>query len=101
VLTQVNEAAEQIYDLVDATANLIFGAVVDPNMPNGEVCMDMLAAGCIDSSRTDLKPQAGQSLAVPSAACRTIAYRHPAQPNRLVPCNRPNRLSSRPTVNAD
>ena len=34
---QVNEAAEQIYDLVDATANLIFGAVVDPNMPNGEV----------------------------------------------------------------
>ncbi len=36
-LPQVNEAAEQIYDLVDATANLIFGAVVDPDMPNGEV----------------------------------------------------------------
>lgn len=27
---QVNEAAEIIYDLVDANANLIFGAVVDP-----------------------------------------------------------------------
>ena len=35
---QVNEAAEQVYDLVDNNANLIFGAVVDPNMPNGEVC---------------------------------------------------------------
>lgn len=35
---QVNEAAEQVYDLVDSNANLIFGAVVDPNMPNGEVC---------------------------------------------------------------
>jgi cell division protein FtsZ len=35
--TQVNEAAEQVYDLVDNNANLIFGAVVDPNMPNGEV----------------------------------------------------------------
>ena len=34
---QVNEAAEVIYDLVDAQANLIFGAVVDPAMKNGEV----------------------------------------------------------------
>lgn len=34
---QVNQAAEQIYDLIDADANVIFGAVVDPKMPNGEV----------------------------------------------------------------
>ena len=34
---QVNDAAEVIYDLVDAQANLIFGAVVDPAMTNGEV----------------------------------------------------------------
>ena len=40
---QVNEAAEQVYDLVDNNANLIFGAVVDPNMPNGEVCGGTLA----------------------------------------------------------
>jgi len=33
----VNDAAEVIYDLVDAQANLIFGAVVDPAMKNGEV----------------------------------------------------------------
>lgn len=29
---QVNEAAEVIYDLVDPTANLIFGAVIDPRL---------------------------------------------------------------------
>ena len=33
----MNDAAEVIYDLVDAQANLIFGAVVDPAMKNGEV----------------------------------------------------------------
>ena len=33
----MNDAAEVIYDLVDAQANLIFGAVVDPTMKNGEV----------------------------------------------------------------
>jgi cell division protein FtsZ len=31
-LAQVNEAAEVIYDLVDPTANLIFGAVIDPRL---------------------------------------------------------------------
>lgn len=44
-LFEVNEAAEQIYDLVDSTANLIFGAVVDPNMPNGEVDVTLIATG--------------------------------------------------------
>ena len=29
---QVNQAAEIIYDLVDPSANLIFGAVVDPSL---------------------------------------------------------------------
>ena len=29
---QVNAAAEVIYDLVDPTANLIFGAVIDPSL---------------------------------------------------------------------
>ncbi len=28
----MNEAAEVIYDLVDPTANLIFGAVIDPRL---------------------------------------------------------------------
>lgn len=38
---QVNEAAEIIYDLVDANANLIFGAVVDQALGQ-EVCRLLL-----------------------------------------------------------
>lgn len=33
----MNDAAEQIYDLVGASANVIFGAVVDPDMQAGQV----------------------------------------------------------------
>lgn len=35
-ILQVNAAAEVIYDLVDPTANLIFGAVIDPSL-SGQV----------------------------------------------------------------
>lgn len=34
----MNAAAEVIYDLVDPTANLIFGAVIDPSL-SGQVSM--------------------------------------------------------------
>jgi len=37
---QVNAAAEVIYDLVDPTANLIFGAVIDPSL-SGQVSYTM------------------------------------------------------------
>jgi cell division protein FtsZ len=37
---QVNAAAEVIYDLVDPTANLIFGAVIDPSL-SGQVSKTM------------------------------------------------------------
>ncbi|KAJ0259696.1 Cell division protein FtsZ 2-2 [Hirschfeldia incana] len=43
-LFEVNAAAEVIYDLVDPTANLIFGAVVDPNM-TGQVSITLIATG--------------------------------------------------------
>ena len=38
VYMQVNEAAEVMYDLVDANANLIFGAVVDPQLSQEVRC---------------------------------------------------------------
>ena len=43
VFNQVNEAAEIIYDLVDSTANLIFGAVVDKSLQQevGAVATDL------------------------------------------------------------
>ncbi|GAB4813633.1 hypothetical protein N2152v2_000679 [Parachlorella kessleri] len=43
-LFEVNEAAEIIYDLVDPSANLIFGAVVDPSMSQ-EVQITLIATG--------------------------------------------------------
>lgn len=43
-LFEVNEAAEIIYDLVDSTANLIFGAVVDKSLQQ-EVSITLIATG--------------------------------------------------------
>ena len=43
-LFEVNAAAEVIYDLVDPTANLIFGAVVDPAL-SGQVSITLIATG--------------------------------------------------------
>ncbi|KAJ6671781.1 CELL DIVISION PROTEIN FTSZ-RELATED [Salix viminalis] len=40
----VNAAAEVIYDLVDPTANLIFGAVIDPSL-TGQVSITLIATG--------------------------------------------------------
>lgn len=38
LFTQVNAAAEVIYDLVDPSANLIFGAVIDPSISGQVSC---------------------------------------------------------------
>ena len=38
---QVNAAAEVIYDLVDPSANLIFGSVIDPSI-SGQVSLPFL-----------------------------------------------------------
>ncbi|KAL1146505.1 hypothetical protein V6Z11_A11G378600 [Gossypium hirsutum] len=43
-LFKVNTAAEVIYDLVDPTANLIFGAVIDPSI-SGQVSITLIATG--------------------------------------------------------
>ncbi|CAK7329112.1 unnamed protein product [Dovyalis caffra] len=43
-LFEVNAAAEVIYDLVDPTANLIFGAVIDPSL-TGQVSITLIATG--------------------------------------------------------
>ncbi|KAK1264282.1 hypothetical protein QJS04_geneDACA008496 [Acorus gramineus] len=43
-LFEVNAAAEIIYDLVDPSANLIFGAVVDPSL-SGQVSITLIATG--------------------------------------------------------
>jgi cell division protein FtsZ len=43
-LIEVNTAAETIYEVVDPNANIIFGAVIDPNM-QGEMRITVIATG--------------------------------------------------------
>lgn len=43
-LQEINAAAEVIYEAVDPNANIIFGALVDPNMA-GEIAITVIATG--------------------------------------------------------
>nr|AAF23771.1 FtsZ protein [Gentiana lutea] len=62
-LFEVNAAAEVIYDLVDPSANLIFGAVVDPSLC-GQVSITLIATGFKRQEESDKRSiQAGGQLA--------------------------------------
>ncbi|KAI3811636.1 hypothetical protein L1987_21362 [Smallanthus sonchifolius] len=56
-LLEVNTAAEVIYDLVDPSANLIFGAVIDPSI-SGQVSITLIATGFKPQETDDLPLQA-------------------------------------------
>ncbi|KAK7267976.1 hypothetical protein RIF29_20657 [Crotalaria pallida] len=59
-LFEVNAAAEVIYDLVDPTANLIFGAVIDPSL-SGQVSITLIATGFKRQEESERRPlQASQ-----------------------------------------
>ncbi|GAA0139323.1 hypothetical protein LIER_35068 [Lithospermum erythrorhizon] len=59
-LFEVNAAAEVIYDLVDPSANLIFGAVIDPSL-SGQVSITLIATGFKRQEESDSRnPQANQ-----------------------------------------
>ncbi|KAI5425491.1 cell division protein FtsZ homolog 2-1, chloroplastic [Lathyrus oleraceus] len=59
-LFEVNAAAEVIYDLVDPTANLIFGAVIDPSL-SGQVSITLIATGFKRQEESEGRPgQASQ-----------------------------------------
>ncbi|KAF6984926.1 hypothetical protein CFC21_002869 [Triticum aestivum] len=58
-LTEVNAAAEVIYDLVDPGANLIFGSVIDPSY-TGQVSITLIATGFKRQEESEVRPaQAG------------------------------------------
>ncbi|KAF5809769.1 putative tubulin GTPase [Helianthus annuus] len=60
-LFEVNAAAEVIYDLVDPSANLIFGAVIDPSI-SGQVSITLIATGFKRQEESDGRtPQGGQA----------------------------------------
>lgn len=60
-LYEVNAAAEVIYDLVDPSANLIFGAVIDPSI-SGHVSITLIATGFKRQEETDSRPSQGAQL---------------------------------------
>ncbi|KAD3336389.1 hypothetical protein R6Q59_028388 [Mikania micrantha] len=59
-LLEVNTAAEVIYDLVDPSANLIFGAVIDPSI-SGQVSITLIATGFKPQDTDDPPIQAGST----------------------------------------
>ncbi|OVA09983.1 Cell division protein FtsZ [Macleaya cordata] len=54
-LYEVNAAAEVIYDLVDPSANLIFGAVIDQSL-SGQVSITLIATGFKRQDETEGRP---------------------------------------------
>ncbi|MBF2058199.1 MAG: cell division protein FtsZ [Cyanobacterium sp. T60_A2020_053] len=54
-LHEVNTAAETIYEIVDANANIIFGAVIDEKM-QGEIRITVIATG-FEGENTETKPR--------------------------------------------
>ncbi|PIA28270.1 hypothetical protein AQUCO_07200135v1 [Aquilegia coerulea] len=61
-LFEVNAAAEVIYDLVDPSANLIFGAVIDPTI-SGQVSITLIATGFKRQDEADGRPLQTSQLA--------------------------------------
>ncbi|XP_043701952.1 cell division protein FtsZ homolog 2-2, chloroplastic-like [Telopea speciosissima] len=60
-LYEVNAAAEVIYDLVDPSANLIFGAVIDQSL-SGQVSITLIATGFKRQDETEGRPLQGSQL---------------------------------------
>ncbi|KAH7663438.1 Tubulin GTPase protein [Dioscorea alata] len=57
-LHEVNAAAEVIYDLVDPSVNLIFGAVIDQSF-SGQVSITLIATGFKRQEETEGRPSKG------------------------------------------
>ncbi|KAL5984078.1 hypothetical protein ACLOJK_018180 [Asimina triloba] len=57
-LYEVNAAAEVIYDLVDPSANLIFGAVIDQSL-SGQVSITLIATGFKRQDEAESRPLQG------------------------------------------
>ncbi len=72
-LVEVNTAAETIYEVVDPNANIIFGAVIDPQM-QGEMRITVIATGFTgEISEPINRPRAGSNN--PRAAAPTEQVR--------------------------
>src|SRR5215213_363923 len=73
-ILEVYEAADIIAKAVDPDAQIIFGSVIDPNFPAGQVKLTLIATG-FDATR----PNVQRTRAFPTAVANT-AQQQPAQP---------------------
>jgi len=88
-ILEVYEAADIIAKAVDPDAQIIFGAVIDPNFPAGQVKLTLIATG-FDSTRPNVQrtrsfPVANtsqQQPAQPQFVAAPAAQPQPAQPQR-------------------
>jgi len=73
-LHEVNEAASMIQEEAHDDANIIFGAVIDPSFPAGQVKLTLIATG-FDSTR----PNVQRTRSFPATVANT-SQQQPAQP---------------------
>jgi cell division protein FtsZ len=86
-ILEVYEAADVIAKAVDPDAQIIFGAVIDPSFPAGQVKLTLIATG-FDTTRPNVQrsrsfPAAvSQQPAQPQMVAAPAAQQQPAQPQR-------------------
>jgi cell division protein FtsZ len=87
-LHEVNTAAETIYEVVDASANIIFGAVIDDAL-QGEIKMTVIATGFTSEGgssprKTDTpKPKATPDVTPQKPTPKAVSQRPPARGSNL------------------
>lgn len=97
-LLEINEAAEVVKEAADPDANIIFGAVIDPEL-HDEVKITVLATGFEQSFKSQKGPAADKKAEEPKAAPKTFdrpetresAYRsdsYKEEPKRVEPSYR-------------
>ena len=103
-ILEVYEAADIVAKAVDPDAQIIFGAVIDPTFPAGQVKLTLIATG-FDASRPNV--QRSRSYPMPSAQSQPApasAHQQPVpvapQPQQPRPAPQPQQPRAMPTFNS-
>jgi cell division protein FtsZ len=91
-LSEVNTAAETIYEVVDPNANIIFGAVIDPDM-QGEMRITVIATGFTGETANPIggqrasgtRPSADNRIGSPPQPSAPTEQREPTYPKTPAP----------------
>ncbi len=90
-LSEVNTAAETIYEVVDPNANIIFGAVIDPDM-QGEMRITVIATGFtgettnpIGSQKSGMRSGTDRQIGSPPMPSAPTEQREPTYPKTPTP----------------